>query len=424
MLGRVHIFSLMGVTVMLAGALGGASTAMAATQAPAASEIGYAGSAFGTEVNLASTVESGKSALSSLGCTAQTGITHTNSVASVGLPGILSSGTVTTSASSESTATGTAATTSATTEGASLLGGLVSATTIQSVSTTSHNSSTNQLSTSAAGTEFLGLSVLGIPISSNPAPNTKITLPGVGYVELNQQTSHVNPASANLTVIGIHIVVTLSTPLAPVGTQIVVSEANSSLGGPVRGLLSGLAYGAGANVANTIIAGEEFPEPLGCLGTHGLTKSNTGVAVNIPGILTTGTVADTVEGNDNATAVSGEVTSSVQGLNLLAGTLTATVIKADVTARRNAKSNKVTLANLSTFLGLDVPGFPGITGTPAPNTQLSLAGLGTLWLNRQIETTNKITVIMVQLDVSVPGNPLGLAVGTTVNVASASIRIH
>jgi hypothetical protein len=44
-------------------------------------------------------------------------------------------------------------------------------------------------------------------------------------------------------------------------------------------------------------------------------------------------------------------------------------------------------------------------------------------LHRQIKTANKITVIMVQLVVTVPSNPLGLAVGTTVNVAYASVSI-
>jgi hypothetical protein len=418
MLTRTRVFSLLGAGVMLAGTLGGASTAVAKTQAaPATQEIGFAATAFGTKVSVASTVESGRSALSTLGCTDMTGVTHTNSVASVGAPGILTTGTVTTSAASETVSGGVASTSSAETQGASLLGGLVGATTIQSVSTTSRVSHT--FSTSAAGTEFLGLTVLGLPITGTPAPNTKITLPGVGYVELNQQTSHVHSGSASLTVIGIHLFVTLSTPLAPVGTQIIVSDATSALGGPVAGLLSGVAYGAGANVANTVIAGREFPQPLACLGTHGATRTNSGVAVTIPGILTTGTVTDTAEGATHKT-VSAEVSSTVQGVNLLAGLVTATAINSDVTLN----GNPPTLANNSTFLGLAVAGFPGITGTPPPNTKLSLAGLGTLWLNRQIETANKITVIAVQLVVKVPNNPLGLSPGTVVNVAYASVGVH
>jgi hypothetical protein len=405
---------------MVAGTLGAAGPALAAASAgPAAKDLGFAGYAFGTSVNVAGTVRSGRSALSTLGCTSQTGVTHTNSVASVGVPGILTSGTVTTSAASEQTSSGSSAASSATTQGASLLGGLVSATAIQSVSTTTRSQSTHKLSTSAAGTQFLNLTVAGISVGGTPAPNTRLTLPGVGYVELNQQTGHAYAQKAGLTVIGIHVYVTLSTPLAPVGTQIIVSEATSSLGGPVTGLLSGIAYGASANVANTIIAGREFPKSMGCLGTGGVPRTNTGVAVTIPGILTTGTVADTVEGVDTAAKASGEVSSTIQGLNLLAGTVTATAIKADVTGHGNPPVG----ANHSTFLGLSVAGFPGITDNVPPNTRLSLAGIGTLWLNKQIVTAHRITVIMVQLDVRVPANPLGLQPGTVVNVAYASLGI-
>lgn len=420
MLPRTGVFSLIAASFMVAGTLGAGGPALAVIRpGPAAQEYGFAGSAFGTKVDVASTVESGRSALSTLGCTDQTGVTHTNSVASVGVPGVLTTGTVTTSAASEQTSSGPASASSATTEGASLLGGVVSATAIQSVSTTTRNQSTHKFSTSAAGTQFLDLSVLGTPISGTPAPNTKIALPGIGYVLLNQQTGHVSGQKAGLTVIGIHLDVTLSTPLAPAGTQIFVSDAASSLGGPVSGLLDGLAYGASANVANTIIAGREFPEPLGCLGTGGKTKTNTGVSVSLPGIAASGTVADTVEGTDTAKMVSDEATSSVEGLNLLSGLVTATAIEADVTA----SGDPPTLGNNSSFLGLSVTGFPGITDNVPPNTKLSLAGLGTLWLNRQIKTANKITVIMVQLDVSVPSNPFGLQPGTVVNIASASVGI-
>ena len=54
---------------------------------------------------------------------------------------------------------------------------------------------------------------------------------------------------------------------------------------------------------------------------------------------------------------------------------------------------------------------------------LTTTGLGTLWLHRQIKTANKITVIMVQLVVTNPGNPAGLKVGTIVNVAYAQASV-
>ena len=272
---------------------------------------------------------------------------------------------------------------------------------------------------SPAGTQFVGLTVAGVPISGTPAPNTKLTLPGVGYVILNQQTSHVGTASAGLTVIGIHLVVNLSTPLAALGTQINVGFATSSLGGPVRGLLDGVGYGASARVGGNVIAGEEFPQPMPCLGTHGNTLTNSAVSLGIPGVLTAGTVTDTAEGTANGKRVAGEVTAAVQNLNL-ASIVTATVVEADVTASGNAP----TFGDKSSFVGLKVAGAPGIGDNVPPNTKVTLPGLGTLWLHRVVQTGTSIRVIMIQLDVTVPSNPLGLTPGTVVNIASAQVGVN
>jgi hypothetical protein len=415
MFRKIHAFWLAGVMVLAGSVLATASPAAAAT-----TETGFQGTAYGTQVNVGSVVTSGRSALAFLGCTSTPGVTRTNTAASVGVPGVLTTGTINTGTASETTASGVASTSSSTIEHASLLGGLVSATAVKSVSTTGRNNSTGAFSVSAAGTTFAGLSVAGVPISGTPAPNTKLTLPGVGYIILNQQTSHVRNGSADLTVTGLRVVVTLGTPLAPVGTQIVVSSAESSLGGPVAGLLDGLAYGANANVGSTVIAGEQFPQPLYCLGTDGNTDTNSAVSVLVPGILTSGTVADTAEGSAGATQVSGEVTSTVQGLNLLSGLVRATVVKADVTASGKPPA----LGDHSSFAGLSVAGFPGIGDNVPPNTSVPLAGIGTLWLHKVTKTAQSITVVMLQLDVTVAGNPLGLGAGTQVNVAYAQIGVH
>jgi hypothetical protein len=387
---------------------------------PAASgEIGYQAAAYGTQVTGDPVIQSGRSALSTLGCTATAGITHTNTAASVST-GVLDTGTIDTSAASLTTATGTASSGSSTIQGISLLGGLVGATAVQSVSTTSQDSSTGALSTSAAGTQFLGLNVLGIPITGTPAPNTKITLPGVGSVILNQQYGHVYKRTATETVIGIHISVSLSTPLAPIGTQIIVGLATSSLGARLGGLLSGESYGASAKVlGGAVLAGKLFPQPLGCFGTDGSTKSNTGVGIGILGELTSGTVSDTAEGINKAKNPSATTTSTIEGLNL-GGLVTATTIEASV----SEVGNPPTFTDNSQFLGLSVSGFPGLSANPPANTKLSLPGIGTLWLHKVITKSNSETIIMVQLDVNTAGNPLGLAVGAQVNVGYATVDIN
>jgi hypothetical protein len=412
---RIHALWLTPVVVFAGVVFSSAAAASAQT-----SETGFQASAYGTQVSVGSAVKSGRSALSVLGCVAQTGVSHTNTAASVSAPPALTSGTIDTSVASQSTASGVAAASSSRVQSASLLGGLVSATVVKSVSTTSKDSTTGAFGVSAIGTKFVGLKVAGHSVSGTPKPNTKMNLPGVGYVILNQQKSRIGKQAAGLTVIAIRVVVTKTTSAAAAGTQAEVAFAASSLGGPVTGLLTGLAYGASANVGKTVIAGEQFPQPLACLGTNGKTKTNSAASVTIPGVLTSGTISDTAEGVATAATVSGEVTSTVQGLNLGSGTVKATAVKADVTASGNPPA----LGDKSSFLGLSVAGHPGIGDQVAPNTKVPLSGIGTLWLHRVIKTVTGIKVTMIQLQVTVSGNPLGLKAGTMVNVAVARIGVH
>jgi hypothetical protein len=401
---------LLGIAVI--AALMASVLVQAAPALAKASRIGFEGSAYGTSVSVGGVVQSGRSALSVLGCTSQVGVTNTNTAASV--TGVLiNTGTINTSAASESITGGVASTSSTTIQNLNALGGMITADAVTSVSTTSRDNSTGTFSTSAAGTQFVNLKIAGMAMGATPPPNTTITLPGVGYVVLNQQTSFVGASKASLTVIGLHVVVTLG-PNA--GTDIVVSFANSGLGGLFNGLLSGYAYAASANVANTLLLGPVFPQPLACFGTGGNTRTNGGALVNLP-VVISGTAADSVEGINNHKQSSAEVSSTIEGLSLL-GLVSATVVKADVTANGNPPA----LADNSSFVGLVVNGM-AVSGTPPPNTKIPLSGIGTLWLHKVTQTSNSIHVIMIQLQVTVPSNPLNLSPGTTVNVASARVGI-
>jgi hypothetical protein len=415
MFRRTHAFGL-----VTAVAIAGSVFAQAPAAFAKALETGYQASAYGTQVNVDSIVQSGRSALSILGCGAQAGVTRTNTVAAVSAQPALSSGTINTSAASQSTAAAVDSTASSNVQSVSLLNGLVSASAVTSVSTTSKDKSTGAFGVSAAGTQFAGLSVAGVPISGTPPANTKLTLPGVGYVVLNQQAPNIGRRSAHMTVIGIHVVVTITTPVATAGTQIDVSYATSSLGGPVLGLLNGVGYGASAHVGGNVIAGEEFPQPMPCLGTHGNTRTNSAASVTIPAVPSTGTVTDTANGTTNGHRVAGEVTAAVQNLNLLNGMVTATAVEADVTASGNPPS----FGDKSSFVGLSVAGQPGIGDNVPPNTKVPLSGIGTLWLHRVVQTGTSTRVIMIQLNVTVPANPLGLTPGTVVNIASAQVGVN
>ncbi len=88
-----------------------------------------------------------------------------------------------------------------------------------------------------SGTALVGVSIMGgPPLAATPPPNTTITLPGIGFVTLNEQFcdgSATLPGCAGathsgLTVRAIHVVVTNPNALGvPLGTDIIVTEAHS-----------------------------------------------------------------------------------------------------------------------------------------------------------------------------------------------------
>jgi hypothetical protein len=113
------------------------------------------------------------------------------------------------------------------------------------------------------------------------------------------------------------------------------------------------------------------------------------------------------------------MSSTIQQVNLLSGAIRASVVKADVTA----DGNPPTLGDNSSFIGLHVSGHPGISDNVPVNTKLSLPGIGTLWLHKQVKTANGIKVIMIQLVIGSKSSPAGLPKGATVNVGYAHVGV-
>ena len=128
--------------------------------------------------------------------------------------------------------------------------------------------------------------------------------------------------------------------------------------------------------------------------------TNSIAAVSIPGLLSTGAVTVTGTGNINSAEASSEGTSSVALLNLLSGLVSATVIKGEASATTTDGSN-FDLNGESTFVGLSVAGHPEIKASVAPNTQIKIANLGVLYLNRVTRYADKVRVAPVELIINV-----------------------
>ena len=355
------------------------------------------------------------------GCgTAQVGAHQSATVASVFSPPIITTNVVTTDASSSSNQSRG----SADVFQANLLGGFIVADEVKAVSTTTSNNGV--LSVSSAGSHFVNLIIAGNKISDTPAPNTTIQLTGFGKVVLNEQLSSSSANQVRLTVNMIHVYVTVANNVLglKVGTQIIVANASSGITfvtGPSA--IDGFAYGAYVSARPLLLTvGPVGYVSLPCFGDEDATQTSTVASVNVPGVLNSLTITDTVQGDADPGDSHTHSTSQTQAANVLAGFITADVIQAQANASTTDGTN-FTFTSSGSFLNLKVQGHPEITDNVAPNTTVSIAGLGTLYLHRVIQGKNTIEVRMIELVVN-QQNRFGLPLGADIRVTVAEASLH
>ena len=428
---RVTMKRFAAVILGLGLAFGFGPAARAATLSPEAatsSGFQFVADAYGTQAKLGSVVVAGKTAVSTLGpCgTVEPPVHNENTVASTDASPLFTTGVINTTADGTTLIGGTLqAMATADAHDANLLitqlGGVITADEVKAVSATTHDAT--GFHTSAEGSTFVNLVVAGIPIIGNPAPNTQINLVGFGHVVLNEQFAKLTPRLASLTVNMIHVFITQANILnIPIGTQIIVSHASSGLTSGVEGTLDGQAYGTKATVAHAVTSGPSASVGMSCLGTNGALRTNSIAELQVPPLFSVGEVVDTAQGTVNSTSAVGEMTSTVQGVNVITGLVTASLVKAD--AHASNIGGTLTFSDTgSMFVDLHVTGFPNIGDDPPPNTRLHIVGLGTLWLHRVIQTSNNIEVRMIEVIVT-EANSFGIPIGTDIQVAVAEASVH
>jgi hypothetical protein len=400
---------------------------LAPTASAAPSDVIYGVDAYGTYAfgrsAQSTTALSGPSAWSILGCSYKAGVHKENTVATVAVAPVISTGRVRTTADSVNSGGVKKAIGVSHVDAVALLDPegsdppMITASSSRAVSTTSFDGSS--FSISAAGSEFSGLNVNGQSQSITPPPNTTISLPGVGRVILNQQIPASASNSASLTVIMIHVFVTVpNNPLGiPTGTEILVSKATSRLTNGVAGYLSGLAYGSQAFEKDHVTSGPSSLLAMPCLGGS---KRNTTASSNAPQLFSAGNLVTTADGSVSPSLATGQMTASVESLDVLSGVVRADAVKAVAKASSDGSGYKLSQAG-STFLNLKVGNRS--YSSPGANTSVPIRGLGTLWLRRVIRTANSIEVRMIELIVTRENNPFGLAVGTHIQIAVAKAAV-
>ncbi len=188
--------------------------------------------------------------------------------------------------------------------------------------------------------------------------------------------------------------------VALAATALVTTLSSSPASAEVTAVDGG-AFGAQASV--TLVALP--PATLAATPTVSLPSTGGGpftdsvASVNLTGILSTGVLdISTAGGNLNSHAGYATSSASVADVDVLSGVLTADVIASTCTSNGDGSSASTTLTNAS------VSGGSALAVNPAPNTVVTLPGVGTITLNEQTGTdvvgsisTITVTAIHVHL---------------------------
>jgi hypothetical protein len=382
----------------------------------------FYGDGYGSYSFVGQSAMTGRTAWVAMGCRTPPGTHLENTMGSgdqddpSGQNGNSSTGSVATSADAIKNNSVTKSLTKATTNDVSMFKGRITASRVKSVSATFKNA--DGMHISPAGTVLTDLVVDGRVFQVSPGPNTTVTLAGLGRVVLNEQQGGTQIPMPFLTVNGIHVYVTQPNRLGiPVGSQYIVSHASSALKTNVVGVVGGQAYGHKLFEGGKAQSGPSAIVYLPCVGTTGKVVENDVASVGQPGVFQAGQVRDTAVGTVGSKKAMSETTSSVEGVNLLAGLITADLVKAD--ARATKVGDTVTLSDAgSKFVNLVVAG-KLIGSETGPNKAIPIPGVGILWLHQISRSGRSIQIHMLNLEVTQenrfglkPGSKLQLAVAT------------
>jgi|SRR6266540_5249857 len=178
--------------------------------------------------------------------------------------------------------------------------------------------------------------------------------------------------------------------LAAFGLVVAVTGGFAAVGSAQS--ISGQAYGAYVNTPVASFA----QSPLAVLpyitGTDGDIATAQADALNVGGALSSDFLNSTTTGELGTADAGSQSTATVADINILNGLITATEVIANVVSTRTA-SGAWSNANGSSFEGLTVAGVPVTSGDGwvAPNTQMSLPGVGYVVLNEQIPSGDGVT---------------------------------
>jgi hypothetical protein len=381
----------------------------------------YYSTSGGTQANLLGTlVSTDLTGASNLGGTAFND-SRSNGVASVSVPGLIKVGAITTSqVASPYGSDGLQVTSTAKIAGIDLLSGAIK---VDAIETTNIARATPSGFSKEATSKLATLTIGGKAYPLQVSPNTKIEIPGLATVVINEQVSNAGPSGIETKVNALRVTLLKDFAGAKLGSTILLAPSTINIlnGSPSNAIpVGGFAYGtsvvvgaADARVAVPPTALLQIP----AIGTGGKIYSNSTLNVDIPqGLLKLGAIESKISGLSNVGSSDAYAENQLARVNILGGLITADAIKVTSHVARLAGGGHVAEQHL-TFVNLKVAG-KTIPIDVKPNTQIYVLGLGQVYINQQLSKDGYSAIVGVRVLLST--KKLGLPVGADIQLGVAS----
>jgi hypothetical protein len=371
--------------VGVAAVVGVASTiALTSGSASAAPVFGYAGYSFGTDVQLGMAA-GGPQVASSMGCSTDPHRYFKNDLATANVNKQAIARGVKTETYAFNDARGNGVTSTAVASDINL-GSLL---TLKGASTSTTAVYKDGKFEYTGGTKFLAATIGGLPVPAllKPGWNTKIAVPGIGYIVLNRVGGAKTASGIYSYAQGVVIKSTVKNKYIPLGAEVVVLKTRAEVSAPSTALVIGDAYGTKAKVDN-VVTSDPTSYQTTCRGTEGKTVSISAAEVKVPGLAYAGGVTTTQNGSIGQDKSAITFTSQVAGVKL--GNLSISAIESSASAWKT-KDGKTGVSSSSKVLSVTV-GNKKYDVPNQPNQTLDIPGIAKLTFNRVTQQSRYISV--------------------------------
>jgi len=378
--------------VGVAAVVGVASTiALTSGSASASPVFGYSGYSYGTDVE-SGLANSGPQVISKFGCTTDATKHDKNDLSTANVNNQAIARSVKTDTHAFNNKSGTGVTSTATAADIRV-GNLLTLTGVKTTTTAKYYK--GQLSYTG-DTTFAGVKIgaISVPSLLKPKWNTKIAVPGLGYIVLNRVGGVKTASGIYSYAQAVVLHATVKNQYIPQGVDVAVLKTRAEISKPATALVIGSAYGTKAT-ADKLVVSDATSLQTTCQGTEGKTVRVAVGELNIPKVAYVGGVYTTKNGAIGEQKSYINFTSHVAGVKV--GTLSIGAIESSASAWKT-KDGKAGVSSSSTIASIKVGGKTYAVPT-GENKTLNIPGIASLTFNKVLRQKRYIEVDALVIDV-------------------------